>query len=187
MKKLLTQLFLVISLCFLLCFSISCQDKEARAELEAMKAQAEVEEQNKEIVHRFFEEVWGLKKLDVIDEIFATDYVGHMTDSPDILGSEGLKQYVTMMCISFPDIKPTVEAQVAEGDKVIARWTTAGTHKGELMNIPPTGVQATWTGISFFRIVGGKIVERWKNMDTLGMMQQLGMELKPKEAEKQQY
>jgi len=184
MKKSLTQLPLVISLCFLLYFSISCQNQGAMAELEAMKAQAEIEEQNKEIVHRFFEEVWGLKKLDVIDEIFATDYVGHMTGSPDILGSEGLKQYATMMCISFPDLKLTIEAQVAEGDKVVARWTTTGTHKGELMNIPPTGIQATWTGNAFFRIAGGKIMETWKSMDTLGLMQQLGMELKPKEAEK---
>ena len=180
MKKLL----MILPLALILCFMVGCQDKEAMAELEEFKAQAEVEEQNKEIVHRFFEEVWGLGKLDVIDEIFATDYVGHTAGSPDILGPEGLKQYVTMMCISFPDLKPTVEDQIAEDDKIVTRWTATGTHKGELMGMPSTGVQATWTGISFFRIAGGKIVERWKSMDTLGMMQQLGMELKPKEEEK---
>ncbi|GAH24773.1 unnamed protein product, partial [marine sediment metagenome] len=77
-----------------------------------------------------------------------------------------------------------VEDQIAEDDKIVTRWTATGTHKGELMGMPSTGVQATWTGISFFRIAGGKIVERWKSMDTLGMMQQFGLELKPKEAEK---
>jgi len=150
------------------------------AELEEFKAQAEIEEQNKEIVHRFFEEVWKQGKLDVIDEIFSTDYVGYMHGKLDIIGSDGLKQYVIKMRIIFPDLKPTIEAQIAEGDKVLTRWITTGTHKAELMGIPPTGIQVKWTGLSFYRIAGGKIVERWKNMDILGLVQQLGMELKPK-------
>jgi len=133
-------------------------------------------EKNKAITRCLFEEVWNQGKLDVIDEIFATDYVGHTAGSPDILGPEDLKQYVTMTCTTFPDLKITVEDQIAEGDKVVTRWTATGTHK-------PTGVQATWTGISFFRIAGGKIVERWKSMDTLGMMQQLGVIPAPEQGE----
>ena len=120
-------------------------------------------EKNKAITRRLFEEVWNQRKLDVIDEIFATDFVGHMPGSPDILGTEGLKQYITITCTTFPDFKITVEDQIAEGDKVVTRWTANGTHK-------PTGAQATWSGFSFFRIAGGKIVERWKSMDTSGMI-----------------
>ena len=136
-------------------------------------------EENKAIHRRAVEEVWNQRKLNVIDEIFAADYVGHQPGGPDIHGPEGLKQFVTMHRTAFPDIQFTVEDQIAEGDKVVIRWKNTITHKGELMGIPPTGKQATQTGISFFRISGGKIVERWLNRDALGMMQQLGFKLVP--------
>ncbi len=68
-----------------------------------------------------------------------------------------------------------VEDQIAEGDKEVTRFTFTGTHKGELMGIPPTGVQATSTGIAIARMAGGKYVEAWVNKDDLGMMQQLGV------------
>ena len=178
------KLCLILPLALILCFMVGCQDKKAMAELEEMKTQVKVEEQNKEIAHRFFEEVWNQGKLDVIEEIFDADFVGHPPDGPDIHGPEGLKQFVTMYRTAIPDIQFKVEDQIAEEDKVAFRWTNTWTHKGELMGIPPTGVQGTSTGISFFRIAGGKIVERWLNWDNLGMMQQLGMKLKPKEAEK---
>ena len=150
------------------------------AELEEFKAQAEIEEQNKEIVQRFFEEVWKQGKLNVIDEIFATDYTGYLDGKLDIIGSDGLKQFVKTIRIGLPDIKPIIEDQIAEGDKVLTRWITTATHKGELFGIPATGIQVTWTGMSLYRMADGKIVERWKNADMHGLMQQLGMELKPK-------
>ena len=132
-------------------------------------------EENKAIVRRAFEEVWNQGKLDVIDEIFAIDYVGHMPGSPDLHGPKGFKQFVTMNRTAFPDIQFTVEDQIAEGDKVVIRWSSTGTHKGELMGIPPTGVQVTSTGIGISRISGGKAVEDWDNWDALGMLQQLGV------------
>jgi len=131
-------------------------------------------EENKALVRRAFEEVWNQGKLDVIDEIFAADFVYHIAGSPDIHGPDGEKQFVTMHRTAFPDIKFTVEDWIAEGDKVVTRWTFTGTHKGELMGISPTGVQVTMTGISIGRIAGGKIVEVWGNADSLGMLQQLG-------------
>ena len=133
------------------------------------------EEENKAIPRRLFEEVWNQGKLDVINEIFAADYVGHMPGSPDIHGPEGYKQFVTMYRTAFQDAKFTVEDQVAEGDKVVTRWSSTSTHKGDFMGIPPTGVQETHTGITIERIAGGKFVETWIKWDALGMLQQLGV------------
>jgi steroid delta-isomerase-like uncharacterized protein len=132
-------------------------------------------EENKAIARRDVEEVWNQGKLDVIDEIFATDYVGQFVGSPDFHGPEGCKQFVTMYRTAFPDFHVTVHDMIAEGDKVVTRWTATGTHKGELMGISPTGVQETHTGINIGRISGGKIVEEWSSWDALGMLQQLGV------------
>ena len=140
-------------------------------------------EENKAIARRAFEEIYSQGNLDIADEIFAADIVGHMPGSPDLHGPEDVKQFVTMFRTAFPDIKFTVEDQIAEGDKGVTRWTYTGTHKGGWMGIPPTGVQVTLTGISIDRFAGGKIVESWDNLDDLGLFQQLGMELKPKEVE----
>ncbi len=140
-------------------------------------------EENKALLRRYIEEVWNQGKLDVIDEILAADYILHFP-AGDIRGPEGYKQFVIMYRTAFPDIQFTVDDQIAEGDKVVTRFTITGTHKGEFMGIPPTGVQVTVTGIVFDRNAGGKILEGWANNDALGMLQQLGMELKPKEVEK---
>jgi predicted ester cyclase len=76
---------------------------------------------------------------------------------------------------AFPDLNITIEDQIAEGDKVVTRWVGRGTQQGELQGIPPTGKQATTSGIAIDRIVSGKLVETWDQFDALGMMQQLGV------------
>jgi len=73
----------------------------------------------------------------------------------------------------------TVEDVIAEGDKVVTRWTIRGTHRGEFMGQPPTGKQVTWSGINITRLVAGKAVEDWVEQDTLGLMQQLAGTLEP--------
>lgn len=88
---------------------------------------------------------------------------------------EGYKQFVTISRSALPDFHTTVEDIIAEGDKVVQRFTARDTHKGEFMGIPPTGKQVTMTGIAIDRIAGSKIVENWANMDMLGMMVQLGV------------
>ena len=77
------KLFIILSLALILCFMVSCQDKEAIAELEAMKAQAEVEEQNKAILRRVHDEVWSMGNLEVVDELYAPNYGAHWTSGPN--------------------------------------------------------------------------------------------------------
>ena len=133
-----------------------------------LKANADTEA-NKALHRRYTEEVWNQRNLDLVDEFYATDFVGQKTRGP-----EGVKQVIAMFLNAFPDFQFTIEDQVAEGDMLAVRLTGTGTHQGELMGIPPTGVQITGTSINFFRIASGKIVEEWGNGDYLGMMQQMG-------------
>lgn len=111
------------------------------------------------------------------DEIVAPEHVdrgsGALPGLPP--GPEGSKMFVTVYRKAFPDIRFTIDEQIAEGDKVVTRWTGFGTHKGELADIPPTGKSATVTGIGVDRIVNGKIVESWGVFDQFGMLQQLGV------------
>ncbi len=132
-------------------------------------------EENKAIELRFFEEVVNKGNLAIIDEIVAANFVQH--DAPPGLSAdrEGMKQFFAMAHSAFPDFKSTLEDMFAEGDKVVQRFTARGTHKGEWMGIAPTGKQIAVTGIAIHRITDGKIVEDWTNMDTLGMMVQLGV------------
>ena len=132
-------------------------------------------EENKALVRRFLEEAFNKGNLGVVDEICASDYVLHDPASPEeIRGPEGIKGFVQMYRSAFPDSHITLEDLIAEGDKVVSRWTARGTHQGELFGIPPSGNQVEVSGITISRFEGGKFVEDWSNSDTLGLMQQIG-------------
>ena len=132
-------------------------------------------EENKTNASRVFEEVFNKGNLSVVNELIATDYVGHASGMPDFNGPEGFMQFAMMYRTAFPDLNMTMEDTVAEGDKVVNRWTARGTHKGDLMGISATGKQVTTSGTVISRYVGGKQVEAWVNMDQLGMLQQIGV------------
>ena len=132
-------------------------------------------EQNKALCRRFYEEVFNKGNLAVIDELSAPNFVDHTAPPGVAPGAEGMKQLITMYRTAFPDLQLTVEEMVAEGDTVVTRTTMRGTHKGELMGIPPTGKHVTMRGLDLVRLTGGKAVEVWHHDDELGMMQQLGV------------
>jgi len=130
---------------------------------------------NKALARRLLEEAFNAGRLDVTEELVASDYVGHDPSLPEeVRGPAGVKELIAGYRAAFPDIRVTFEDQIAEGDLVVTRWRATGTHEGELMGIPATGKQATVTGITIDRIADDLIVESWHNWDTLGLMQQLG-------------
>ncbi len=131
-----------------------------------------LQEQNKAVVRRFFE-AFNQKNPEICNEVVAADAVNHSIPIPP--GREYWKQANRMFINAFPDGQQTVDDQVAEGDKVVTRWTVRGIHHGDFLNIPPTGKQVTFTGILIDRIVKGQIAERWGVLDLLGVMQQLGV------------
>ncbi len=135
----------------------------------------------KALAHRFHMDIFQEGNLDAADEILSPDFVYHGSLGPgeDQRGPEPTKQVASGVIAAFPDRRITHEDTLAEGDKVLIRWSLTGTQEGELMGIPPTGRQVTLTGFDLFRIEGGKIVEMWQEADQLGMMQQLGVVPEP--------
>jgi steroid delta-isomerase-like uncharacterized protein len=138
-------------------------------------------EENKALVKRMTEEFWNTGNMDAIDEFFSADYVGH--DPSGTMDMEKLKQSAAAYFAGFPDLHITTDDLLAEGDKVVKRWTAHCTHMGEYLGIPATGNKLVVTGIEIFRIAGGKIEEVWANMDSMGMLQQLGVIPPPGESE----
>jgi steroid delta-isomerase-like uncharacterized protein len=132
-------------------------------------------DQNKEIVRRYSEQFWGSGDEAVADELFAEAIVDHSPAIPDQPpGREGEKRALAVFRSAFPDLRVTTEDIIAEGDKVVLRWTARGTHRGELPGLPATGQEATLKGIDILRLAEGRIVERWAEYDNLGLLQQLG-------------
>lgn len=130
-------------------------------------------EQNKTIMRRMIEEIWNQGKLETADELFAPEHTSpSVHDLPP--GPESVKILARMFRAAMPDYHLVIDMIVADGEKVAARFTQSGTHTGaELMGMPPSGRKATWTEIGWLRIVNGKIVESWYEVDMLSMINQL--------------
>ncbi|MGH2986921.1 MAG: ester cyclase [Solirubrobacterales bacterium] len=122
------------------------------------------------------EEVWNRGNLALVDKLVSPDFRGH-SSSPetDTRGTEGYRQYYAALRTAFPDIHFTIEDQIAEGDKVVTRWTARGTHRGEYAGVPATGREGVIAGVTTDRIADGRSVECWTNLDELGMLRQLGV------------
>ena len=140
-------------------------------------------EENKAVVRRFFEELLSTDNLAMADEILSPGFRFYFAGSPDPMDLESYKEFLMARRAAFPDRRFVVEDMIAEGDKVSARSTMRGTHKGELRGIAPTGREVTMTGIDMIRLWEGRMVEDRVEVDQLGMMQQLGVIASPQHAE----
>lgn len=128
--------------------------------------------ENKAIAHDFFTRAWSKGDFSTVEQTFAPDVIDNFDKAQ---GIEVVKQLIVNFRTAFPDLKFSLDDEIAEGDKVVHRWSMSGTHQAPLMGIPPTGKHASWTGITIVRFANGKIVERWANVDVLGILQQLGI------------
>jgi len=133
-------------------------------------------EENKAIARRWVDEA-NKGSLGTFIELLAPDFVYHGTGTgvpPKPLTREELEQGSRMFFAAFPDGRLTIEDTIAEGDRVVIRWTARATHKGEFEGLPATGKELTVTAIIIFRIADGKIVEMWAEIDMMSVMQQIG-------------
>jgi steroid delta-isomerase-like uncharacterized protein len=137
-----------------------------------------VSEENKAIVRRYWEEVWNQKDLDKLSQFVAEEHVIHLVGG-QAHRPPSIPAWAHQALLSFPDVHFTVEDVVAEGDKVVTRWSYLATHTGPFLGIPPTNKQVTDSGTTTVRLEDGKIVEMWVNQDSLGLLQQLGVVRKP--------
>ncbi|MCA1731671.1 MAG: ester cyclase [Actinobacteria bacterium] len=134
-------------------------------------------EENKSVSRRVVEELFNQGgNLDAADELFTSDYVSYVAGFEDLHGVEGIKQFAGLYRQAFPDLKQTIEDQIAEGEKGVTFFRAHGTHTGETEAFgPPTGNRIEVTGMVIDRVAGGKIAESWLIFDALGMMRQLGL------------
>lgn len=130
-------------------------------------------EEKKDLVREEFRrwELGGDETL--IDSCYTEDCVWHAPGGMEARGHEGLKQLMKMLGSAFPDKHYKIHDLIAEDDKVVARWTMSGTHKGEYMGIPATNKHIELNGIYIIRLLDGKQAEWWLEADMLGLMQQL--------------
>jgi len=120
-----------------------------------------------------YDEILNNGKIEIFDEICSPDFVKHSIEPGKTYGIEGSKQSVLMLRKAFPDIKYTIEDMFGEDDKLVARWSATATHLGDFMGIPPTGKQVSFSGIEIIRMLNGKAVEEWEELNIAGLMQQL--------------
>ena len=132
--------------------------------------------QNKAVLQRMYD-IINSGDLSRAEEVMTPDAVEHEEVPgvpPGTQGIEAFRHFVTMFRAAFPDLRITEEDVIAEGDKVAARFTMRGTHRGEFMGIAPTGTSISVTGIDIVRFAGGRAVEHWGQTDAMGLLQQLG-------------
>ncbi len=131
---------------------------------------------NKQLVEAFIQELFSKGDLDAVDRYLDPGFVNHdppFPGAPD--GPDGMRQVGAMFREALPDWHSDVDQIVAEGDIVVERFTASGTHRGELMGVPPTGKTIVLRGINVFRIADDRIIERWGRLDEVGLLRQLGL------------
>src|SRR5215217_5468031 len=136
-----------------------------------------VSEENKEKARRLIEEAFGQGNLQIVEEVLDPDFVCYDPNSEagEVRGVNNIKQEIEYFRQAVPDLTYTVEDQLAEGDKVVTRYTASGTHQGEFFGVAGTGNRVEFTGIQIDRFdESGKLVEEWPEYDLLGAMRQLG-------------
>ena len=128
--------------------------------------------ENQEIVRRVLA-VFNTGDLSVLDDLIATDFVNHNAPPGAPQGIDGRKRAVGMFRGGFPDLRSTIEDEIADGDRVVTRATLSGTNTGDFMGQPPTGRTMSVTAVDIFRVAGGKVTDRWGVLDMASLTQQL--------------
>jgi predicted ester cyclase len=174
MKKLL----LVIPLALFLCLNFSCQQP-----IEEVVEEGLTEEEAKALLDIVLE-IWNDGNLALVEDVFATEIVAHTSTFPeDIVGLEGIKNWIIFARTAFPDIYMTFDEVIVKGDKIVTRFTVTGTNTGPMSmptgDLPPTGKKVRFTGLGIDQVQDGKITKELVVYNVLDMMLQLGFTLTP--------
>lgn len=131
--------------------------------------------QHKTAVQNLVEKGFNQKEMSAFESYFSPNLIDHALPPGLPAGFEGRKIFVSAFLSAFPDIHVHIEDAVTEGNKLVIRWSAHGTHKADLMGIPPTDKEVSMTGIAIDRFENGQSVEHWEIIDQLSLMQQLGV------------
>ena len=170
------KLFMILPLVFLLCLTFSCQQAEEVAE-------GITEEEAKALLDSALE-IWNNGNMALVEEVFAPEVVAHTSTFPeDIVGLEGIKNWVKFARTAFPDMYMTFDEIIVKGDNIVGRFTVTGTNTGPMSmptgDLPPTGKKVRFSGLGIDRVQDGKITEEIVVYNVLDMMLQLGFTLTP--------
>jgi predicted ester cyclase len=141
--------------------------------------------ENKGVVRRFIEECVNTHRSELLPDYVDPGLRAHPGTpgaAPDTEGLDALREAFQRFRTAFPDLHITPEEMVAEGDLVAVRWTATGTHSGDLAGIAATGTAVRWAGTDMYRLTAGRIVEWWRNDDSVWLLHQLGRDLVPEAA-----
>ena len=128
---------------------------------------------NKELVRRFYKEVYVDWNMALVDEIVSPRFVSHDWPADGPVGPEGFRIFYSAIRAALPDARYAVDDLIAEGDRVVVRWRLLGTHKGDFRGIAPTGRAIALKGIAIYRVERGKLMERWVVADLHGVLEEL--------------
>ena len=128
----------------------------------------------KTVVERFFYEAINDRKLEILQEIITPDFRGSILEYEQTWSTrEELTAALARVFVAFPDYHQVIHDWIVDGDKVVARWTTTGTHQGPYNGVAPTGKVIHEHGIDIFQVVAGQIVAHWVELDLLGIYKQM--------------
>lgn len=164
--------------CLVLLLTSSCQDKQAKEELAKFRQAESLKAENMEVVKSFYKYLDELN-FDSLSVLLDPD-IKIFYGSGDPITWNDMMPFIKSVYASFPDYKHEIEDVIADDDKVVVRLAYAGTHTNQYMELNPTGIKFKYKGIQIFQIVNKKATNFWGVEDELGMMTQLGLELKPK-------
>jgi predicted ester cyclase len=125
---------------------------------------------NKELVRRFYKEVYGDWNMALVDAVVSPRFVSHDWPEGGPTGPQAFRNYYSALRSAVPDARYVVDDLIAEGDRVVVRWRMLGTHERAFGHIPPTGRAITLNGIAVYRLENGTLVERWVVSDVYGLL-----------------
>jgi len=133
----------------------------------------EIAAANKELVRRFYKEVYRDWNMALVDEVVSPQFTSHDWPQGGPTGAQAFRDYYSAIRFAVPDARYEVDDLIAEGDRVVVRWRLLGTHKGDFRGIAPTGRAITLKGIAIYRVEGGKLMERWVVSDLYGLLEEI--------------
>ncbi len=125
-------------------------------------------------------EVWNTGDLEAVPDVYASDFVVHWPRNGDpskasqSRGHDGAREAIRQTRVAFPDWHENVVDMIIDGDRVVTRYVSTGTHEGPYEGVAPTGASVEIDEISIFRIEGGKVAEQWCLIEDLAFWRQLG-------------
>jgi steroid delta-isomerase-like uncharacterized protein len=133
------------------------------------------EQDNTAVVRRYYDEVFNQRNVDLVDDLAVEDYIEHDPFPGQGNGRRDLRARVEAILSAFNPLRFSIEDVVAEGGRVVVRWSQTGTHSGNFMGVPPTGTEFTIAGIDIHEVRDGRMAEHWHVVDQLALLQQLGV------------